>query len=819
MAEGDSVAGVNSEPSIRGQLTRDKKDQLVQPDNIVKNLTAARAIYFKYRAEHLKRISLYSAIEGLIAGNPPYNPLDLQKAGLAHIANFNTLDGRALYERSALAYWNLLNEAEYIAKFTILSEDPEARKAEDIMSIEFDRVVRKWPSFQTQMNTATSQLVKFGVSPILWPDERDWRWRTVEMSKFYVADQSQCDIEQMTSVCVESNFTAQYLFEVYSEYKDVKGKDKENCPWNVDALKELLFSIANSFAKTTHTFVDFFDLQKRIQNGDVAYDAIFTDTIPLISLFYKEYDGKFSHYMFHRTYGVNDFLFSVDRQYTSLQEALVLFTASPGEYTIHSNRGIGHRIFSMCQAIMMNDCSTVDGSRWASTPLIKGVSLSANDAQQIRFYPGVPTNIGTADIVPNAMGANLQQQISVSQYLMQKMLFNTSNAGEDPSAPDSSQGSISPTQAKMKSFKEFNVLKNNIAHFYDKFDIVIRGMVVKMMQSKPGYPAYEWVKVWKDRCIAQGVPEQVFEMKDITPWGMPVQLDVKASRVAGDGSTLARLMGLEILGPIMGDFGPRESREYKRQYIMAALGKEQVGAFMQNADDADNEAGGASLAGVENAVMQMGKSPVFSPDNDHKAHFATHMALAMQTVQAIQQQQMTPIDADKIFTVIVPHISEHFNTAAKSPFAVSFVEKSKPAMSQLVQYATLNKKNAGAMLQAQIKKEQEAQAEQQRVMTDEELKNMKVQGDEKRANYKIETQVARADKANVTRAEVMKGKIEKDAENQRYKIQLEHGNKRVEINNKKEQDIQSAGLEAVRQQLDDLNGETISPSDLEGVVR
>jgi hypothetical protein len=217
--------------------------------------------------------------------------------------------------------------------------------------------------------------------------------------------------------------------------------------------------------------------------------------------------------------------------------------------------------------------------------------------------------------------------------------------------------------------------------------------------------------------------------------------------------------------------------------------------------------------------MQMGKSPVFSPDNDHKAHYATHMALAMQTIQAIQQQQITPIDADKIFTVIVPHISEHFSTAAKSPFAVSFVEKNKPAVSQLVQYATLNKKNAGAMLQAQIKHQQEAQAEQQRVMTDEELKNMKAQGDEKRANYKIETQVARADKANVTRAEVMKGKIEKDAENQRYKIQLEHGNKRVEINNKAMQDKESAGLEAVRQQLDDLNGETIAPNDLEGVVR
>jgi uncharacterized membrane protein len=311
----------------------------------------------------------------------------------------------------------------------------------------------------------------------------------------------------------------------------------------------------------------------------------------------------------------------------------------------------------------------------------------------------------------------------------------------------------------------------------------------------------------------------VFEMKNLTPWGMPQGLDVKASRVAGDGSTLARLMGLEILGPLVGDFGPREAKEYKRQYIMAALGKEQVGAFMQNADDADNEAGGASLAGVENAVMQMGKSPIFSPDNDHKAHFATHMALSMQTIQALQQQQTDPVAADKIFSVIVPHISEHFAAAARSPFAQTFVAQQKKAMDQLVQYATLNKKNAAAMIQAQIKEQQEAQEQQQQVMTDEQLKNLKVQGDEKRADFKVQSQVARADKANETRAEVQKTKINKDSDNQRYKIQLEHTNKQLEISNKNTQDMESKRLEDLRQQLSDMNGTTVAPNDIEGIVR
>lgn len=807
MAEDQSVVGP-AEVTIRGQITRTDNGTLKAPDNIIKNLTSARAVYNKVRNEHLKRITLYAAIEGLIAGNPPYDPAELAANGLGHIANFNTLEGRSTFERSCLAYWNLLNEAEFIAKFSILDEDPEARRFEDIMSVEFDRVIRKWPGFYTQMSTLSAQIVKFGISPAFWPDEKDWKWRTIELSKFYIADQVQCDTDMITYVCVESYYTAQYLFSVYEEYKNQQ--DDPNCPWNTEALAEILFALANTMAKQTFNIVDFFDMQKRLQNGDIGYDVIFTDSIPLVSLFYKEYEGGFSHYMFHRTFGVSAFPYSVDRQYDSLDEALVIFTASPGEHTIHSNRGVGHRMFSICQALMMNDCSTLDCSRWASTPMFQGSSLSGVDPQQIRFTPGVPCHIGSAQFVQNTMGANLEQQVYVSQYMRQNLFSNLANSGEDPGLPDRNQGSKSSEEIKGKSFREFNVLKNNIAWFYNNADTLFRTVVKKMLRSKDSYPGYEFVKYWKDRCIAQGVPEWLFEMKDLSPWGLPKMLDVKASRVAGDGSTLGRIMGLDLLTPIMGDFGPREAREYKRQYISAALGKDQVGAFMQNADDADNEAGGASLAGVENIAMKQGESPVFSLDNDQRAHFATHMALATDTINLIQQQQMDPLGADKIFSVLVPHIQQHFNAAARSPFSQKFAMDHKNSLAQIVQYATLNRKNAEKQLQADIKKQQEQQAATQQVLSDEELKNLKAQGDERRADFKVQSQVERAKEANVTRGQVTREKAQMDAQNDRVKIQLKHGNDTIATQAK----VQNT-LEESRATLAKMNAEGgPGPSDL-----
>lgn len=801
------VSGVYSD-SVRNPIIQTGMS-LEAPPNIIGTPNAARTIYYNYRTEHLRRIQLYAAIEGLISGNPPYNPIELQQHGLAHIANFNNLDARGLYERAALAYWNLLNEAETIATFKInnhdFDSDPNNTAQAKILSYHFDEVIRSWPSFYTLVNSMTGQLVKFGVSPIFWPDERDWRWRTIELQRFFVQDQAQADVQYLTAVCVESIFTAQYLFEIYNKFKD---KPADSSPWDMNELEYLLLMRANSSVKNNQqVWVDLMDLQRRLQNGDLSWNDTFTDEIRLISLFYQEYDGKISHYMFDKFFDKGKFLYFVDKQYDAMEEALVIFTASPGEFTIHSNRGLGHKIFSGSQATMQLDCSIVDAARWSSTPLLQSLATGAKDLETIRFYPGVPTNIGSAEFVQNTMGANINQLIGASQFIAGKMSYNLTNSGDDPSLPDKNQGSISPSQARAQSYKEFGVLKNNIAHFYSLFDIVIRQMVIKMLKSKKGYPGYEYVLAWKEKCIADGVPPEVFSMSNVSYTGLPKQLSVKATRVAGDGSTLARIMGIESMAPFLGMFGPKAQKEVKREIVQVFMGKDYVEAMTQDDRSPDETAGGASLAAVENAVMQMGQSPVFSPDNEQQAHIVTHLALGNNVIRQIQQQQMDAIAADKVFTTLVPHLSEHVAFYAKNPFAQPFIDQIKKPFEQLREYAALNRKNAASQIQAQIKKQQQDQEATQQVLNDEQRKNVQLQGEEKRKDIKVTSQVERAKEASDTRAEIQRTKVEKDAENQRLKIRLESQNKSVE----------NKPTEELRGDLDSINGASIAPYDLEGV--
>ena len=62
-----------------------------------------------------------------------------------------------------------------------------------------------------------------------------------------------------------------------------------------------------------------------------------------------------------------------------------------------------------------------------------------------------------------------------------------------------------------------------------------------------------------------GVPESLFSTRVVDQFGMPKGMAIKATRVAGDGSTLARLMGLDELAPYVSEFGPKGRQLYLKR--------------------------------------------------------------------------------------------------------------------------------------------------------------------------------------------------------------------------------------------------------------
>jgi hypothetical protein len=214
---------------------------LEAPDNTVPSEAAARTIYTRLKHQHMQRCHTYERIQGMLNGNPPYNPHAMAAAGLTDMANVNWKDGDAIYRSIALAYWSLFNEVKSVIDIKVSLSDDEGQNTEwsSIMSEEWDKIIRSWPNFIKHMSVHQGQMLRFGLSLIIWPDERDWRFKPINAKSFMLPDQTRNDLDDLTLIAIENKYSAQYLWEIYDNLQDSKGH------WNRDALGEILFQLAN----------------------------------------------------------------------------------------------------------------------------------------------------------------------------------------------------------------------------------------------------------------------------------------------------------------------------------------------------------------------------------------------------------------------------------------------------------------------------------------------------------------------------------------------------------------------------------------------
>lgn len=810
-----TVDGSNSILAGRGQVELKDNGDLKVPDNIIVTPTSARAYYNNFRASHVNRIKLYAAIEGLLAGNPPYDSQMLAAAGLSHITNVNNLDAKSKYEKTALSFWNLINQTQSMVKFKLrkfkMQQDQDFANWSAIMSKHWTEVIKEmWEDFIPELNKLTGQLVKFGVSPLVFSDEEDLRWNTVDLSKFFVADQTEVTQKNWDCICLESKYTMQFLYSVLENLKD-----KEDSDWNKEALQAFILKYANNAVKGSNnrTYGSYLEFQQRLQNGDINQGNIFTDSVPLVSLLYKEYSGKISHYIFDPLVSGNDgFLYENKEQFEAFSEVVNVFTYSPGEFTIHGNRGVGHKIFPACQALMQLDCHMIDMAKMSATPIVRSAA-GVKDVNPIRFIPGVATDIGTAEFIQNNLGANLEGLTIVAGYLENKVSRNAIIGGDDPSQPDQDRGSKSAPEAMMQSVKEFGVGKNHIQQFYNGLDKTFYNMTAKMYHAKPGSPCYDIAEEWKTRCIDDGVPEMIFETKDSKRNRLPAHVSLRASRVAGDGSNLGFVMGLSGIGSIAGGFSAKGQYNYRTDIITSRLGDDYVERYIGDSLVPDEATGGASLAALENIALKSGENPQATKDNQHKAHIGSHLALITQTIQGVQAQKIDPIEADKLFELTIGHTELHINFVKEDPLNVAFIEKIQGPWRQIVKFAQLNRIRAQKIQQTEIRRRSEEQQQLSADMMEQDRKDKIAQRDQARNDYKVQSQVERAKEANVTRGEVMKEAVNRKAENERLAVTLKHDNEREAIIRKPQEQLANQSTSQLQSNLESQVGTSPNPAD------
>lgn len=778
---------INSPGGIsgRGLITANPQGGLQKPKNIIMNVPAARTYYNNVRLEHLDRIWLAAQIQGLIAGNPPYDQEQLNAQGLNHVTNANFLDAKALFERTALTFWNLINNSNYLIRFSLrkfeTQNDQDLSTWAEIMSRQWTELIDElWPDFAIEFSTLVSQLVQIGLSPVVFKDENSYKWESVDYSRFYMSNKTLSTVSKWDYLCIDTPFTMQYLWEIYHMLEQLTEEARAQQPWDIEAVKYYLLMRANNIIKqdSQNAFYNMLDLQRLVENGATNMAAFFTDVVLLSTLYCKEYSGKVSTMIFDPLIGttMDQFLYYGSEQYGCFEEAIIAFTYSAGERYIHGNRGVGHKIFPACQAMMQLDCNTVDMAKMAGTPVVESPSVLGQNLDPIRFVPGTMTNIGTAKLAQNNLGQNTGQVIQVVQHFERKINKNAQISGDDPSVPDADRGSKSAPEVQMQSIREFGVGKQTVSHFYRTFDMLENQMVAKQFHCPAGHPDKEFFNKWKERCVDEGVPDEVFKLNGAKKGELPPHIKVRAARVAGDGSSLNLTMGLRGVGGIAGGFSAKGQYNYRSDIINSQLGADYIDRYLGDASEPDEAQGGASLATTENFMVRSGSLPLATKDNQQKAHIGTHMADAMNVVRLVQSQQMDPIQADAYFALMIEHIKAHIAFVSEDELNQQYVEQLEPAIKQLEKFAQLNRIRVQRMQQAEIRRRAQEQEAMSAAEMEQQRKDFVTQKDEARKDLKLSEQLDRQKEQQQVKADIAKSSAQAKASTDRLKVELQAQN-------------------------------------------
>lgn len=756
-------------------------DTIKAPDLVVPNATSARVIYERMRNSHSKRALVFARIKGMIDGNPPYSKKGMTRQGLQTNSNVNWRDGESIFESVALTYWSLFNDVRYIAEFSTDLGDPNQNPQTGLTVSEvFDETVRSWPEFYDVMAQHQSDLIQFGSSFLVWTHKKDWRYDVADIWRVLTPEKTRNNTEKISICAIEHVMTAQELWEIYENSKSDK--------WDHDAVGAILLHNAKFKEKDkAYSSSAVLNLQTRIRNNDLNMDEIYQDDIVMISMYVREFNGKISRGIFSpngTTGDPDDWAFFDKDQYEQMGQALAHFSFTPGEKYLHGSKGTGHRIYNTIEGTTQIDNSLMDQARRSATVLIRTRQGKSKSLAQHTFSHGGFTDIGESEYIQNLMGSNSGAGVEIAQYFRAKLERNNNMSGAFMGGPDSKVRG--PADVREQVTREAKVQKNRISHYYQQLDSVFREMVRKMLLSKSGDPGYEYVEMWKKKCIARGVPEEFFKLtkENAGPNGLPEHMKVSATRASGSGSQYADQVEMQSVMSILPTLGERGRTAALQDFVAANRGHRYVARYLPPEDQTQEPTSEDTIASIENNQLEKGEMVVVSPDNNHAIHAERHIQRLQQIAQLFNESESaareagsdTPsVDANQFgqyglnevdiaFQTLGPHFVRHLLYLQQDPTRASEAQSLGRRWAILANFGDKIANNAQEHRAKVVREQQKALEQMEQLDMEERVKMKEVEMNARVKLFKARGEMANA--SNRTQLEFLIGQQKVSFENE-----------------------------------------------------
>lgn len=639
-----------------------KNGQVYIPHSRIADSFSARQIGLQLLDNDRLRARERARVQGLLDGNPPYDPSKLRSMGQGWRSNLNFMEGYANLQSVKTPYFALIASVPYFAEIRTLVSDVQVNS--EIITEEFTSLIKRWQDFSWQMQKAQQEMLKFGVGPVLTSDPYDWRFQALRHRELLVPEHSPGIVSKWPFFAIRCEMTAS---DIWDKVRPANEKHSKEIGWNVDLCRMAVMYASRDFfnGRITWDSRNWEYWQDAFKNNDIYMSLMQAQSLMVYHLFVREYSGRISHFIVSENAILDGFMFKRIDRYEKMEEVLTIFRSDIGGGDYHSIRGIGRLQYQHVEVTNRLKNHLFDMAMAGTAINLKPNTTKARDELQLLQLG--PVNILPPDVelVQNRVVGFLTDAMTVDRDFTTHLNANLGTFRRPGVGYGNQQTRPTATQVQSDIVTTSQLSEGQVVlHFLD-LDLLYGQMYWRA--SDPNTPDEE-AKKFQKSCLDRGVPALALRKIKF----------IRASRVAGYGSPQMRQVNAQQMTPYMGMLPEVGRQNWVRDQVISIVGPENLERYFpsQGAETDD-----AWMANIENGVMASGQHvmiPSSLTGSGHSIHTNVHLTQIEQLLQHADQiysDQGAPVQSSlsvlanvqQFVQICLPHAEAHMQLLSFDP--------------------------------------------------------------------------------------------------------------------------------------------------------
>lgn len=289
----------------------------------------------------------------------------------------------------------------------------EAMRQEQVVEQGFDQLMKSGLWAKLQHTRMVSDMINYGVGIYHFPDKEGYKYHAVDFTKMKFPVGSTIDPNGWEYFFMEHDMSTTALMKIAQDTPS---------GWNQARVVELLRAMVDDAGghsgdqKTLPSEKDKID--KVIEgNSPCNISTIISVRVPLVSLFWKNSEGKVSKAIFPANNVIGDgFLYENENEFEKFEDRFSVFPMEEKRDEIRMVKGWGHTIHNLCHAYERTFCKMLDHLDQSSTTFIQ---MDPSEAHKKILHLG-SINVGKFEKV-DTLSSNLAAIVSAMVFLDQKI--------------------------------------------------------------------------------------------------------------------------------------------------------------------------------------------------------------------------------------------------------------------------------------------------------------------------------------------------------------------------------------------------------------